>query len=74
MFDSNKVSWNQIKICSNQISAVNQTNYIFDHILMHQFPWFEEKFIWFKQIFNWPKDILIELNKCYLIKINLLFE
>ena len=33
-----------------------------------------KKFIWFQQIFICPKDILFELNKCHLIKINLLFE
>ena len=25
-------------------------------------------------MFIWPKDVLCELNKCYLIQINLLFE
>ena len=35
---------------------------------------FKKKFIWYKQIFIWPKDILFDLNKCYLIQINLLFE
>ena len=39
---------------------------------MQLFLCFGEKFILFEQIFIWPKDILFELNKCYLIQINLL--
>ena len=37
---------------------------------MHSVFCYKEKFIWFQQIFIWLKDILFELNKCYLIKIN----
>ena len=50
-------------------------------ICLEDFLWFkimfhlnEIKFIWFKQVFICPKDILFELNKSYLIQINILFK
>ena len=71
-----KLSLEQIKICSNQINFYLKSNnlYLSPYINAFISICFEEKFFQFKEIFIWPKDILFELNKCYLTQINLLFE
>ena len=74
IFDSNKVSLNQMKICWNQINFCFKSNklYLWPYInaLISLF-W---RKIYLIQIFIWPKDILFKLNKCYSIQINILLE
>ena len=74
-FNSNKTSFDQMKICLNwiyfsikkQIMAplYGQLNNLFDS---------RKKFIWFVQIFIWFLDISFDPNKYHLIQINLLFK
>ena len=75
LFDSNKVSLNQIKISSNQINFCLKLNKLYLRPYINALiSLFWRKIFWFEKIFIWRKDILFELNKCYLIYINLFFE
>ena len=71
LFDSNKVSSNQIKICLNQINFCLKSNKLYLWGECNNLFWRKKYLIW-KNIFC-LKDILFELNKFNLIRINLFF-
>ena len=58
LFEANKISLDEINICSNQIIFCLKSNKL-QKIL--------QKLILFKQIFIWYKDILFESDKFYFI-------
>ena len=75
MIDSNKVSLNQIKICSNQINSCIKSNKIYlwpDTNAIICF--FLRKIYLIQTNIYLAQKYFFKLRKCYLIQINLFFE